>query len=418
MDGLAIRLDKRIYTMKHGNKIGLTTLQQRVDASFVPYEKIANMWAKHTMLDPSIFVEDGRIWLAVPFSMPQPLHVENKILGIDIGVRRFVTTSEGVVHHPKDLLDAKRSLRFNKKKLQAAKDKSKSHSARTKLNKLSKKERHLNKAICHSVANAILKTDCNTIVLEELSSLKKNKLNKKKTDGTPNNKVFASTRSSKNRLSQVPIYLFQQILGYKALLQGKKVKTVDPYNTSKEDHRGLPAGIRKGCRYYTSDGGVFDADWNAAINIALKYPSQHPVSCGVPLDGTLHRLITGRAMSIVQSSIAPNSLIGKPRPSAGVIDGDSLPQTSTLSIHWTFFFSNNDSIFHVIGIPPEPFLPCFLEVWLDDFFRSRKQSELTSSSAASNDTSSTSPIAFFSACDCRNPWNSSGIPLRIFDTRF
>jgi len=43
-----------------------------------------------------------------------------------------------------------------------------------------------------------------------------------------------------------------RILTYKAPLHGKVVETVDPRNTSKDDHRGIKQGKRLGCRYYAS----------------------------------------------------------------------------------------------------------------------------------------------------------------------
>jgi len=95
----------------------------------------------------------------------------------------------------------------------------------------------------------------------------------------------------------MPFYLLLEILSYKALLKGKKVVTVNPYNTSQDDYRNLEKGVRKGCRYYASDGKVLDADWNASINIAKRYSQKkeamgikHPISFSEPLDGELNLL--------------------------------------------------------------------------------------------------------------------------------
>jgi len=136
----------------------------------------------------------------------------------------------------------------------------------------------------------------NTIVLEDLSSLKKNNLGKK------NHK---KGKSSKNRLSQMSFFELQRILTYKALLNGKRVVTVNPYLTSQLDYRGIEKGERRGCRYYASDGKVFDADWNASINIANKYSKikeakgvKHPVSFSIPIDGGLN--LMGRLPSTSQ----------------------------------------------------------------------------------------------------------------------
>ena len=58
---------------------------------------------------------------------------------------------------------------------------------------------------------------------------------------------------------------------------------------------GKRDGQRKGCRYYSSNGLVYDADWNAAINIRNR---KHSTSSRVPLDGTLD--LVDRLQSISQ----------------------------------------------------------------------------------------------------------------------
>ena len=81
---------------------------------------------------------------------------------------------------------------------------------------------------------------------------------------------------------------------HKATLVGKQVVSVSPAFTSQTDSRtNKRDGIRKGCNYVCSDGIVLDADWNAAVNIALR--GNHPLSSSeLPL--------SGRVRSITQSS--------------------------------------------------------------------------------------------------------------------
>ena len=79
-------------------------------------------------------------------------------------------------------------------------------------------------------------------------------------------------------------------------MRGKRVETVSPTYTSQMDCRtGNRDGNRKGCRYYCSDGVVFDADWNAAVNIAKR--ANHPSPNALPLDGTL-KFLDGRELSV------------------------------------------------------------------------------------------------------------------------
>ena len=89
------------------------------------------------------------------------------------------------------------------------------------------------------------------------------------------------------RLSQWAYGEFRRILEYKAQILGKRVVTVNPAFTSQRDWRKIPNGKRQGCRYHASDGIVFDADWNAAMNIANLHTkvSQIPVSHIKVLDG-------------------------------------------------------------------------------------------------------------------------------------
>ena len=274
---LAIRLDSRLYTFLDKNQIKLTTVGKRIICEYKTYEKFNELFSKYTVCDPLIFFRENQFYIAITFELPEPTYIETSYLGVDLGLRRIAVTSEGKAIQDKDYLKHKRKLRYLKRVLKNKKTTTNSHSARTKLQKVKHQEQNYNKNFCHKVANEILKTNASTIVLEDLSSLKDNKLGKKN---------YCASKSSKNRLSQMPFYLLLQILTYKAPLFGKKVVTVDPAFTSQDDFRGIERGERKGCRYYASDGRVLDADWNGSLNIANRYKmhskseEKHPVSSG------------------------------------------------------------------------------------------------------------------------------------------
>ena len=299
LHNLALRLDKRLYSFCNNNTIKLTTVQKgkRILCSYIPYPKFKELFSKYSACDPLVFYKDNQFWLSVSFEIPAPTYVPNSCIGVDLGIRRLAVTSEGLALTDKDFLRQKRMLRYHKRILQSKTKTTNSHSSRKKLKNLKFKERNKNKNLCHHLANKILDTQSNTIILEDLSSLKKKNLGKKN---------YKKSKSSKNRLSQVPFGMLLSILSYKAPLKGKVVKTVNPAFTSQNDHRGLKRGERKGCRYYASDGVILDADWNAAINIARKYTLKqkinkinHPISFSSPLDGSLNFL--GRLLSTSQS---------------------------------------------------------------------------------------------------------------------
>jgi len=288
----------RFSAAGYNNRIKLTTVGKRIICSYQPYPKFSELFSKYSVCDPLVFMRDDQFWLSVSFEVPEPTHVENTCTGVDLGIRRFSVTSQGVALTDKDFLKQKRKLRFLKRVLQSKKKTTKSHSSRAKLRKLRRRERNKNKNLCHHMANQLLRTSSNTLILEDLSSLKRKSLKK------DNHK---KSKSSKNRLSQVPFGMLKDTLTYKAPLVGKRVRTVNPAFTSQKDHRGLSGGERKGCRFNASDGLVFDADWNAAINIAKKYVltqeakgTKHPISFRLPVDGQLN--LMGRVLSTTQSS--------------------------------------------------------------------------------------------------------------------
>ena len=268
-DRLSINLDKRIYRWIDKNKIKLTTHTKRIVCSFTPYLKLEEMYSKYKLQDPSLFVKNNDVYLSIVFN-DETLFVDNKkSIGIDLGIKRLVATSEGDIIKGNEFNTHKRKIRWNKRKLQSKQNHS--HSARKKLNTLRKREHNFSKNYTHHIVNTLLKNDANTIVIEDLSKIKsKNK-----------GKRF------NNRQSQVPYYLLKTILTYKAQSRGKRVEMVKPYFTSQNDYRGIESGKRKGCRYYASDGIILDADINAANNILLR-GSKHSNSCCKALDGQVN----------------------------------------------------------------------------------------------------------------------------------
>ena len=175
-------------------------------------------------------MRDGKIYLSVPFEVSEKPLKDNTCIGVDLGIKRFITTSEGKVFIDKEFNARKRKLRYLKRCLQSKG----TESAKRHLNKLSKKEKNMNKCQTYKAVNALLSdTSASIIVMEDLSKIK-----------------------------------------------------VSPTWTSQMDCRtNKRDGKRQGCRYYCSDDIVFDADWNAAINIVQRH-NKHPQSSDtLPIDG-------------------------------------------------------------------------------------------------------------------------------------
>jgi len=273
MKGLSMRLDCRIHKMLPNNSLKISVLGGGMEVfRFDPYPRLFEMMSRHVMLDPLVFEREGQFWLAMSFEMPEPLHVPGTCIGVDLGQRRLAVTSEGTIFSSREFLRTKRRIRYLKRQLQTRK--LFSHSARTKLKRSRRHERNYSRNEMHHLANAVLSsTDANVIVLEDLSKIKTHT----KRQGRKHNSM----------LSQIPFYTFKTILTYKARALCKRVETVDPAYTSKDDSRGLPRGERRGCRYIGSDGVQLDADHNAACNIAQRWSrmSRHPASSTAPFRG-------------------------------------------------------------------------------------------------------------------------------------
>lgn len=257
---LSMRLDKRLYSHDKNDKLAIkiTTANKRKKFKFVLYPKLIDLLNKYQYRDPLIYInEKNEVCISFSFDTKKQKLKQKLAVGVDLGIRVSAATSEGMVIIDKKFNAEKRRLRFNRRKLQSKGTKS----ARRHLKKLRHKERNKNKNQTHLIANAILKTNADTIVLENLKSIK----------------VKKNKYQNKNSISQVPLYELRRIITYKAENQGKTVLLVCPAWTSQTDClTGKIEGKRAGRRFYAKNRMIYDSDINAAINIAKL--SKLPVS--------------------------------------------------------------------------------------------------------------------------------------------
>ena len=274
----SLHLDMCLYSglTPTGIRLSSGKPNAREEVKFELYAKFSELASHYPMRDPLIRLKDKKLQLVVPFDAPAAPVLEESLLGVDLGLRRIATTSEGVAFTDKAYLKNRRGIRHQRRILQSKKRHS--SSAKRKLKKIRRKEANVSKNFAHHLANSLLKTDKTVLVLEDLTKIKQK---------TAKTKGGYLRKRHNSALSQVPFSTLKAILTYKAALVGKQVRTVSPFNTSKMDCRNSSiAGCeRHGCRFRTSDGVVFDADWNASINIAQRI---HPISFRLPLDGQLN----------------------------------------------------------------------------------------------------------------------------------
>lgn len=262
---LSIRLNANTCTLKIQEKlINLNALAgRRIKARFETYSKIDELILKYPIADPLIFIKNNEIWLALSFKNPEIIIQPKKAVGVDFGLNRPATLSNGKIIKCESFNARKRRLRHVKSQLKSKGTKS----AKRHLKKLRRKEFHINNNFNHHLTNEILKTDANILVLEDLTGIKRQTKNKYRT-------------KFNNKLGQVPFSRLRQILTYKAQLHNKRVEVINPSYTSQIDSRtGKKDGVRQGARYYCKDKTVLDSDLNAANNIVKR--CKLPVSCQI-----------------------------------------------------------------------------------------------------------------------------------------
>lgn len=289
---LSMTLDKRLYSKLTDHSVNLTVPGYRkVECTFKAYPLMQYMFDTYTAKNCNIFYRDGQFWLTVQFEIPSAELVNEDVLGIDRGIKRLITCSDGTAISDKEFNKRRRKIRYIKRCLR----KKGTKNAKQHLKKLRKREACMSIDYTYSVANYILSKPQGIIVLEDLTKIKKATSSKQIVAENGEKKEIKRKRHN-NRFGQVALKQLQTVLEYKAPLMGKRAATVEPAYTSQLDCRGLPNGKRLGTRYYAADGLVFDADWNAAINIANRY---HPSTFSLPIYGKLN--LIGRSPSTGQS---------------------------------------------------------------------------------------------------------------------
>lgn len=118
---MSSQLGKRLYSKLTRTSITLSSNipHKRYTATLKRHAKVDKLASKYVMNDPFISIaRDGRMFLVVTFKVPN-IHVldENDAIGIDLGVRHLVTTSEGVAYSNADYLANRCKIRYNKRKL-------------------------------------------------------------------------------------------------------------------------------------------------------------------------------------------------------------------------------------------------------------------------------------------------------------
>jgi len=253
---------------------------------FIP--KIGNVkWIKHRKMvgkPKSITVSrDVDQWyVSVLCEIPVPMKVEiykeevktDLVLGLDVGVARLGTTSDGKFHSPITLTEEHRNVKTLQRELDRRKKKvEKKHSnnyKKTKL-KLQKAHRKLRKKRSDKLHKYSMKLVSRTkaIFVEDLKIKNMTKSNKGTVENSGKN---VKAKSGLNREIQNQSWgILYSLIEYKAMFEGKTFEKVNPRNTSRKcnvcgftskKNRVSQSEFKCLCCNYETN-----ADLNAACNI-------------------------------------------------------------------------------------------------------------------------------------------------------
>ena len=207
--------------------------------------------------------KSGNFFLSILMNIPQSEFVKfkktNKQVGIDLGVKDFVITSDGKKFENKHFFK-KDERKLKKLQRQLSKKKVGSNNRNKQRIKMAKVFEHMtNKKenYIHHVVNELL-SSYDTIYMEDLS-----------VSGMLKNHHLAKA------ISEVGFYKFKEILKGKAIVNGKKVVLIDKFYPSSKTcsqcgyiHKGLKLKDRHWC--CPKCGANHDRDFNAAKNILCE----------------------------------------------------------------------------------------------------------------------------------------------------
>ena len=202
----------------------------------------------------------GKYFLSILMDIPDDEFIKFKktgqSVGIDLGVKDFVITSDGEVFGNKHFLkrQEKRITRLQRQLSKKVKGSNNRNKARLKLARAHERLTNQKEAYIHSVSNSLLK-DYDLICMEDLN-----------VSGMMKNHNLAKA------VSEVGMYRFRQVVTDKAMINGKQVVFVDRFYPSSKTcsvcgyvKRDLTLDIRE----WTCPecGTHHDRNVNAAVNI-------------------------------------------------------------------------------------------------------------------------------------------------------
>ena len=263
----AIIYDQRNLTVKSIDTVSILTLDGRILVSMSTCEYFSSIINKSTRIhgQSDLGYINGKFYLFLVVECPdKSQNTCNGFLGIDLGIVKIATTSDGKYFSGEKIKNLRRRHFKLRQKLQSKGTKS----AKRRLKLRRRKESRFAKDVNHCISKKLVEAAKGTnraIVLEDLKGIRERV--KKCTRKTVN-------KTMRQTLSSWSFYQLRQFIEYKARSAGVPVIYVNPQNTSrkcskcwhvdKKNRRDQENFVCVRC------GNSMNADINAAINIANR----------------------------------------------------------------------------------------------------------------------------------------------------
>lgn len=256
----AITYDPRVMKFIGLDRVNLWTLAGRLTIPILiggyQAERIGNAKGQCDL----VLRKDGKWFLIITVDVPEATQIPaTDFIGIDLGLAKIATDSDGTTHSGKPVEDVRRKHNLQRKRLQ----KKGTKGAKKKLKRVAGKESRFKKHQNHCISKTIVETAKGTgrgIAVEDLSGIR--------------DRLPAWGRGARNRLSGWSFGQLVAFLTYKAQLAGVPIELVDPRNTSRTcnecghcDKANRTSQEKFLC---VSCGHRANADVNAARNIRAR----------------------------------------------------------------------------------------------------------------------------------------------------
>ncbi len=249
-------LDARTFTLKLSQgAVTFSTHGKRVTAALLisDYEHEALWGAQVAQSAILVKAKDG-YWINIAVQQEVSEVPQGAILGVDLGIRRLASTSTGRRFNGKVL----REYRESRWRVRASLQSKGTKGAGRALKRLSGRERRRARWENHRISKRIVQEavqhGCSTINMKDLRGIR--------------DRLKVRNRHLNRMVSLWAFGQLREFIRYKAAARGIRVTQVDPAYTSLQCHQCHKLGKRTLDLFTCATCGEFDADLNAAKNIA------------------------------------------------------------------------------------------------------------------------------------------------------